>query len=280
MVTRGCIVAAMKIRIGNFARIGQVTVQTLRHYDDMGLLKPVEVDTLTGYRYYTLDQLPRLHRILALKDLGFSLEQVSRLLEDDLSPLELRGMLRLKQSELRQQVQEQLDRLERLEARLGMIEQENQLPSHEVIIKRVDPLRVVSLRRVIPSYWDEEPLWVELASQIERAGIKVCEPSLSVYHAGEPEIDAEVCIAIPADVTAARGISIHTLPEVETMASTLHKGPFTGFASAYADLLKWIDVNGYRVNGPDREVYLRLPEEGQYRSDPNALTEMQVPVIK
>jgi DNA-binding transcriptional MerR regulator len=270
----------MKIRIGNFARVGQVTVQTLRHYDDMGLLKPVEVDALTGYRYYTLDQLPRLHRILALKDLGFSLEQVSRLLEDDLSPLELRGMLKLKQSELRQQVQEQLDRLERLEARLGMIEQESQLPPHEVIIKRVDALRVVSLRRVIPSYWDEEPLWVELANQIERTGIKTCEPSLSIYHAGEPEVGAEVCVAIPEDVTATRGISIRTLPEVETMASTIHKGPFTGFASAYADLLKWIDVNGYRVSGPDREVYLRLPEEGQYRSDTNALTEMQVPVIK
>jgi effector-binding domain-containing protein len=238
------------------------------------------VDTLTGYRYYTLDQLPRLHRILALKDLGFSLEQVAHLLEDDLSPLELRGMLRLKQSELRREVQEQLDRLERLEARLGMIEQENQLPSHEVIIKRVDPLRVVSLRQVIPSYWDEEPLWVELANQIEQAGIKTCEPSLSIYHAGGTEIDAEVCLAVPADVTNVNGISIQTLPQVETMASTIHKGPFTGFANAYADLLKWIDVNGYRVNGPDREVYLRLPEEGQYRSDPNALTEMQVPVIK
>jgi len=270
----------MKIRIGNFARVGQVTVQTLRHYDDVGLLKPVEVDALSGYRYYTLDQLSRLHRILALKDLGFSLEQVARLLEDDLSPLELRGMLRVKQNELRHQVQEQLDRLERLEARLGMIEDENQLPVHEVIIKRVDPLRVVSLRRVIPSYWDEGPLWVELAEQIRRAGINTCEPSLSIYHAGEPEIDAEVCIAVPVEVTEAGGVSIRTLPQVETMASTIHKGPFTGFANAYADLLKWIDANGYRVNGPDREVYLRLPQEGQHRSDPNALTEMQVPVIK
>jgi DNA-binding transcriptional MerR regulator len=268
----------MKIRIGNFARIGQVTIQTLRHYDDMGLLQPVEVDALTGYRYYTLDQLPRLHRILALKDLGFSLEQVSHLLEDDLSPLELRGMLKLKQNELRQQVQDQLDRLERLEARLSMIEQENQLPKYEVIIKRVEPLRVASVRGIIPTYWDEEPLWIELVNQIQRTGVKTCEPSLSMYHAGEPEIDVEVCIAISAD-TADTGTT-HTLPAIETMASTIHKGPFTGFASAYADLLKWIDANGYRVNGPDRQIYLRLPEEGQRRSDPNALTEMQVPVTK
>ncbi len=284
MVTRGCIVAAngegMKIRIGNFARIGQVTVQTLRHYDDMELLKPVEVDALSGYRYYTLDQLPRLHRVLALKDLGFSLEQVARLLEDNLSLLELRGMLRLKQNELRQQVQEQLDRLERLEVRLSMIEQENQLPDYEVIIKRVEPLRVASVRGIIPTYWDEEPLWIELVNQIQRAGVKTCEPSLSIYHAGEPEIDAEVCISISADAGDVGGLSVHILPAVETMASTIHKGPFTGFANAYAGLLKWIDANGYRVNGPDREVYLRLPEAGQFHSDPNAITEMQVPVIK
>jgi DNA-binding transcriptional MerR regulator len=268
----------MKIRIGNFARIGQVTVQTLRHYDDMGLLKPVDVDALSGYRYYTLDQLPRLHRILALKDLGFSLEQVSHLLEDHLSPLELRGMLRLKQSELRQQVQEQLDRLERLEARLSMIEQEDQLPEYEVIIKRVEPLRVAAVRGIIPTYWDEEPLWIELVNQLQRTGAKTCEPSMSIYHAGEPEIDVEVCIAISTD--AAEGKLVHNLPAVESMASIIHKGPFTGFASAYANLLKWIDANGYRINGPDRQIYLRLPEEGQRRSDPNALTEMQVPIIK
>ena len=87
----------MKLKIGNFARVGQVSVQTLRHYDDLGLLKPMEVDSLSGYRYYVLDQLPRLNRILALKDLGFSLEQVAHMLEDDLSPAVLRDLLRIKQ---------------------------------------------------------------------------------------------------------------------------------------------------------------------------------------
>lgn len=270
----------MKLRIGRFARIGQVTVQTLRHYDDLGLLQPIEVDALSGYRFYSLDQLPRLHRILALKDLGFTLEQVAHLLEDDLSPAELRGMLKLKQNELRQQVQEQLDRLERLEARLGMIEQENRVPNYDVIIKRVEPLRVVFMRRMIPTYCDEEPLLIELAGQIQRAGVKTREPSLSIYHAGEPEIDVEVCIPISSEETDLRGLSVHTLPAVETMASTIHQGPFTGFAGAYAGLLKWIDANGYRVDGPDREIYLRLPEAGGYRSDPKAITEMQVPVCR
>ncbi|MBN1451434.1 MAG: MerR family transcriptional regulator [Anaerolineales bacterium] len=270
----------MKLKIGNFARVGQVTIQTLRHYDDLGLLKPSQVDTLSGYRYYVLDQLPRLHRILALKDLGFSLEQIAHLLEDDLPPAELRGMLRLKHSELRQQVDEGLDRLERLEARLSLIEQEARQPNYEVVIKPVEPLQVASVRGVIPSYWDEGPLWGELFQQLRQANINASGPYLSLYHSGEPEIDVEACAPLPLGVTEIQGLPVRTLPAVSNMASTLHQGSFSGLAGAYAALLKWIDINGYRVTGPDRAIYLRLPEAGQSRQDPNAITEMQVPVSK
>ena len=123
----------MKLKIGDFARIGQVTVQTLRHYDDLGILKPSQVDPLSGYRYYTLDQLPRLHQILTLKDLGFSLEQIAHLLDENLPPAELHGMLRLKRTELRRQVDEDLDRLERLEARLRLIEGEGEQTMHKTL---------------------------------------------------------------------------------------------------------------------------------------------------
>lgn len=270
----------MKLKIGNFARIAQVTVQTLRHYDDLGLLEPVEVDGLSGYRYYVLDQLPRLHRILALKDLGFSLEQVARLLEDGLPPDDLRGMLRLKQSELRQQVDEGLDRLERLEARLRLLDQEAHQPGYEVIIKPVEPLQVTSLRGIIPTYWDEGPLWGRLFQQMKASGISACGPYLSVYHSAEPEIDVEACAPIPLEAANAPGLSVRTLPAVGSMASTIHRGSFTGLAGAYAALLEWIDANGYRIAGPDRSIYLRLPVPGQSRQDPNAVTEMQVPISR
>jgi DNA-binding transcriptional MerR regulator len=270
----------MKLKIGDFARIGQVTVQTLRHYDDLGLLHPARVDALSSYRYYTLDQLPRLHRILALKDLGFSLEQVNRLLEENLPFEELRGMLRLKQAELRNHIQEQLDRLDHLEARLHLIEQENQLPQYEIILKRVEPLRVASVRRIIPSYWDEGPLWVELFKQLGQSSVTITSPCMTVYHAGEPEIDAEACAPLPPQVKRVRGLRIRTLPAVETTASLIHQGSFAGLANAYGVLLQWIDANGYSITGPDRAIYLRLPEEGKSQHDPNAITEMQVPICK
>jgi DNA-binding transcriptional MerR regulator len=270
----------MKLKIGNFARIGQVTVQALRHYDDLGLLKPREVDGLSGYRYYVLDQLPRLHRIRALKDLGFSLEQISHMLKDDLPLTELRRLLRPKQSELRQQVEEGLDRLERLEARMYLIEQEDQQPDHEVVIKSIPSLRVATVRNTISSYWDEGPLWSELFDQLRRVGVKTCGPYMSLYHSGEPEVDVEVCAPLSPETTCPGIISVCDLPIVEKMASTVHRGSFTGLAGAYASVLKWVDANGYCVAGPDRAVYLRLPQDGRSGQDPNAITEIQVPVSK
>lgn len=80
------------IKIGDFARLCQVSVVTLRYYDEMGLLKPVKVDEFTGYRFYSASQLPRLNRILALKDLGFPLEQIKLMLAGDLSLEQLRSM--------------------------------------------------------------------------------------------------------------------------------------------------------------------------------------------
>jgi DNA-binding transcriptional MerR regulator len=267
----------MKLRIGNFARVGQVTVQTLRHYDDLDLLKPVEVDALSGYRYYTLDQLPRLHRILAFKDLGFSLEQIAHLLEDNLSPVDIRGMLLLKQHEMRTQVQEQLDRLERVEARLRLFEQEDRPTDYEVIVKSVEALRVASLRRTIPSYWDEGPLWSDLYRKLQQSGLSVCLPSMAIYHAEEPEIDVEVCMPVVPDARDIHEVSIRMLPSIETMACLIHRGSFSGLARAYGVLLHWVNATGYHIDGPDRAIYLRLPKDSQHH-DSEALTEMQVPV--
>src|SRR5512136_1668041 len=126
------------IKIGDFSKLSFVSVRTLRYYEEMGLLKPVEVDRFTGYRYYSVDQLPRLNRILALKDLGFALEQIAQMLDEGVPPAQLRGMLRMKQAEIRQQVGEEQARLVRVEARLRQIEQEGKMPTFEVVVKKIE----------------------------------------------------------------------------------------------------------------------------------------------
>lgn len=116
------------LKIGDFSRLGQVTVKTLHHYDDLGLLHPAHTDPSTSYRYYTLEQLPRLHRIMALKELGISLDQIGLLLHGDVSVEQIRGMLRLKSAELQQHVRKEQARLATVEFRLHMLEAEDNFP--------------------------------------------------------------------------------------------------------------------------------------------------------
>jgi DNA-binding transcriptional MerR regulator len=270
----------MRLKIGDFARLGQVTVQTLRHYDDLGLLKPEEVDTFTSYRYYTFEQLPRLHRILALKDFGLSLEQIAQLLVQDLPLAELRGMLKLKQSELREQVQDQIDRLARIEARLQQIEQENEIPPYDVVVRRVEPLLIASVRGFLPSYWDATPLWMELAEKMSMAGITAAGPYFSIYHAVEPQIDTEACVPVTSAAREQSILQVYELSAIEQMACTIHHGPFTGLINGFTALFKWVDVNGYQMAGPDREIYLRHPSKTDFANDTQAITELQIPISR
>jgi DNA-binding transcriptional MerR regulator len=269
----------MEYKIGDFSRIGRVTVQALRHYDNLKLLTPAKVDRLNGYRYYNLDQLPRLNRILALKDLGFSLDQVAQMIQDDLPPSEIRGMFKIKKNELQQGVQDQLNRLERLEARMQMIEQEDSQLAYDVIIKKVDSMPVTTVREIVSSYWNVSPLWNKLTGLVKKNNISPIEPYLALCHSNEPEIDMEVCAPLEKLPACLPGLIIRELPAVKSMASTIHHGSYNGLAAAYAELIKWIEFNGYLVEGPDREIYLRMPDFSK-PGDESAITELQVPIQK
>src|SRR5687767_13094512 len=139
------------IKIGDFARLSQVSVVTLRYYDEMDLLNPVQVDHFTGYRYYSAEQLPRLNRILALKDLGFSLEQVKLMLADGLTLEQLRGMLKVQRDEVEKRLSDEGERLVRIEARLRQIELEDKMPNYDVVIKTVPAMLVAARRVTIPT---------------------------------------------------------------------------------------------------------------------------------
>ncbi len=137
--------------IGDFARIGRVSVRMLRHYDALGLLTPARVDPATGYRSYEAAQLSRLNRLVALKDLGFTLQQVREILGDKVGVAELHGMLRLRRAELEAQVLADGMRLRGVEARIRIIEKEGVMPA-EVIVKPVPAVRVAELSAVAESF--------------------------------------------------------------------------------------------------------------------------------
>ncbi len=132
------------LKIGEFSRLSQVTVKTLHHYDELGLIKPAQIDPVTNYRFYTVEQLPRIHRIMALKEMGLSLEQIGIMLEKELSTEEMRGMLHFKQAEIQQEMREAQRQLSMVEFRLRMIEAEINFPELDVVMKRLEPMRVLS----------------------------------------------------------------------------------------------------------------------------------------
>ncbi|MBN2115574.1 MAG: MerR family transcriptional regulator, partial [Anaerolineales bacterium] len=271
------------IRIGDFSKLSRVSVKTLRFYDEMGLLKPVEVDRFTGYRYYEFDQLPRLYRILALKDLGFSLEAIGHLLEGDLSTEQMRGMLKLRQAEIRQRVEEEAERLGRVELWLRQIEQEDSMSKYDVVIKKVEPVKVASVRGVIPKPNEQRPLWSELWSYLKPQHVQPSGPCFTLYHDTEyreRDWDVEVCEQINVELAPTQRVNVYSLPSVETMACTVHAGPFVTIGEAYDAILKWMDENKYQIVGPSREIVLREPQPNNSQNDAGTVTEIQYPVEK
>lgn len=271
------------IRIGDFSKLSRVSIKALRLYDEMGLLKPVEVDRFTGYRYYEFDQLPRLYHILALKNLGFSLEEIGRLLKAELSAEQMRGMLKLRQAEIRQRVDEEAARLERVELWLRQIEQEDSVSRYDVVIKKIDPVRVASVRGIVPTPPDQRSLWDELISHLQQTNARMMGPPMAIYH--DPEFkerdwDIEVVMPLEAEIVPSQRVRVYDLPGGERMACVVHTGSFATIGEAYDALARWIDQNGYQIIGPGRELNLRLPDKLGDQQDPNTVNEIQYPVEK
>ncbi len=271
----------MTLKIGEFARIGRVSIATLRHYDQYGLLKPSALDPDTGYRYYTLDQLARLNRILALKELGFPLDQIVRLLEEDISVEQLRGMFKLKQVQTQALIEAEQARLASIAARLRQIEQEGKMPVHEVILKQVDALLVASIREITPLDEERGQAYKKIIAYLEQHVRPEQLDILILYSRHEVSddgivIDMETAILLPNRVPGNEQISIRTLPAA-LMASTVHTGDDLSLGRAYVALHRWMQNNGYRFAGPPRLVHLQRTKY----MDPNQyITEVQFPVEK
>ncbi len=282
------------LKIGEFAWLGQVTVETLRHYDRLGLLKPAHLDPLTDYRYYTLDQLPRLNRILALKDLGLVLEDILRLLDDNIEAGGIRSILQAQQAELTRQVQASQQRLARVAARLKQIELEGKMPEHEVLLKTVEAQWIASARQTLSS-WDQEVFGPTLSGMFTQVGdylngqdVKPVGPGIALYHAdrlvqpdserGEPDIETALPIAGP--MPDGDGITVRQMPQTQ-VAYTVHRGSFAGLLAAKQAIVAWVEANGYQHAGPICEVYLHFDDDHQANQDsPHHITEIQLPVTK
>jgi DNA-binding transcriptional MerR regulator len=249
--------------IGLVARLGQVSVRTLRHYDDLGLLKPSHVDPFTGYRYYTPEQVLRLHRILVLRDLGVPLAQIGQLVDDDVTVEQLRGILRLRQSEARARLAAQTEQLRRVELRLAQLE-EASVADYEVIVKRLEPMRVVALGEDLTGY-DQigaacERLYPRLHAALAEHGIPFDGLSLALYEdTGDETRPLRIMTALhlPAGLTIdGDGLTTIELAAVERAATTVVRGDPGQFPGAFRALHDWVDQTGAKATAFERELYI------------------------
>jgi DNA-binding transcriptional MerR regulator len=258
------------IKIGDFSRLSQVPISTLRYYDEVGLLRPAAIDEASGYRFYMLEQLPLLNRILALKWLGLSLDQIAQLLAEKVPTSHIHGMLLMKRLELQQQGREVEERLSRVETRLKMLEQEKTM-SYDVVLKSIPAMMIASHRSLVADFKKWFRFKAETQTVIRQSGVKEIGPWMTLYHhQGYREQELYVEVAVPIDANLGRKLqqsespdfTVYELPETN-VASVVYPYSKEAVAAVYEAIGLWVYSHDYRYVGSCREVYLH--DDDQFR---------------
>lgn len=265
-------------KIGMFSKMNRVTVKALRYYDEIGLLKPAYIDDFTGYRYYTSEQLPLLHRILTLRQMGFSMEEITEIQKG----LPVEKLLYTKKEQLLQSIAENTKKLAQVEHYLNL-DKGGFYMDYNVIIKELPEVIVASMRRIIFGYNDFFTIVPPMGEEMERLGCVCAVPEycFNIYHDGEykeENIDVEVCEAVVEAREESDMVKFRHIEYVPEAACVLHKGPYSTLGNAYAAVMRWIEDNGYEPLDFPRESYI----DGIWNkdSDEDWLTEVQFPLKK
>lgn len=271
--------------IGEYARIAQVSKRLLRYYDEIGLFQPIKIDSDSGHRYYSATQLPILNRILALKELGLSLDQIQRFIKDDVSLEEIHGMLLLKKTEIEQQVLSELERIRTIESRLKHIE-EHTTYVRDVVVKQVPQLKLIGIRKVLSTSESADDLFWSVINTFAGAHDAAAYGAMTiVLHedcVGDDRVDVELGRLLhkssDSSLTAYDGISFapRSLPAA-TMATFVPPTRSCAKFLGYNVIGEWVEANHYAFAGPVRLVFLELPERP---GDLDFVIEIQFPIRK
>jgi DNA-binding transcriptional MerR regulator len=275
-------------KIGDFSRIARVSCRLLRYYDELGLLKPAQLERDSGYRYYSASQLPRLNRILVLKELGLSLEEIARVLDSNLSAAELRGMLMVRRNDAQRALADEMERLRHIESRIAQIDAEGELSVDDVIMRSEPAQQLLSTRRIVPSFAAARDLIRELSESVRALKSKGLLGRLTaIAHAQEFEvdrIDVEAGFVLQGEplqsqlrLAGGETLTIRELPAVERMATCVRIGLPERAHLITGKIGVFLEANGYELAGPSREVFLQPPRPERMEE---SVVEMQFPIAK
>ncbi|MGM9857235.1 MAG: MerR family transcriptional regulator [Candidatus Limisoma sp.] len=270
----------IKLKIGEFSRLMQTTVKTLRHYEQIGLLLPDEVDEATGYRYYRMEQMQRLNAIKDLKSLGFSLDEIKDIYDDDTHTPSLE-ILEAKIDDCRRQLRE----LEQRRLRLAVLADSRKqlLIMEKFSIQSLPEIIVASHREVVENYDAIGAMCVNvIGPEMQRLGCKCPPPGycFTIEHDKEykpKDIDIEYCEQVEEAGKDSAIITFKRLPAVPTALCMKHVGPYDRFYQSYVELFKYAEEQGYQIAGAPRTCYI----DGCWnQEDPEKwLSLIQLPVI-
>ncbi|MNZ46563.1 HTH-type transcriptional activator TipA [compost metagenome] len=270
-------------KIGEFSKLTQVSVRMLRYYDETGLLTPARIDKFTGYRYYSVEQISLLHKIIFLRDSGFNVSEIAVALHQWEGEV-LVEQLKEKHHEIECAIRKEQEKLKKIEIALHDIK-ESKLKVHcNVFLKSIPSFKVISLRKIIPDYFCEKLLWEELTCFIKHEGLDISpnSESFAIYHDTEhkeADVDVEVCAIVNQLGVSKNGVVFRETEEINTMACAWVYGPYENIASGFLSFAHWIqEHNQFQMTGLNRQICHRGPWN---EDDPNRyLTEIQIPVQK
>lgn len=268
---------------GEFSKIAQVSKRLLRFYDEIGLFQPAQIDPQTGYRYYSARQLPRLNRILVLKELGLSLDEIKHVLDDGISDEEIRSMLVARKGDLERTLAQDMQRLRAIEARLLGARAESELP--DVIVKSAPALPYLSTRLVVKDA--EQGLIIleralkTLPAQVGKQRLGACTILIHSdgYEVENVDIEMGFLLNAPAELSIALSDDIafatRELPAVDTLATVVPTGDMASRLESFYALGRWVESSGYQLAGVQREVVLEGVDGGLHG---DMVLEIQFPI--
>ena len=265
------------LKIGDFSKLSRVSIRMLRHYDDIGLLKPAEIDHFTGYRYYREEQLFTIGRINALKDMGFSLADIIRMLEVHDDPEKMDAFLAAREKELSELSKETEYKLMLLETARKRLRKE-QTMKYDVTIKTIPERYAATVQMVVPHYEDEGMLWGMMEEC--KTPLIPTDPCLAAAEFLDKEykeenVEIKVWMTVKGKYEDTEHVKFKTLPAVK-VASCIIKGSYEQMGDAMATVASWINENGYEANGPMFNIYHVSPAQTQNPEE--YVTEVCLPI--
>lgn len=262
-------------KIGMFAQMNHITIKTLRFYEEQGLLLPAHVDGENGYRYYTMNQMADIQRITALKQAGFTLDDIKLINQG----ADTAYLLSTKKAALLKKIAELTSQIAVIDGYLSGPAGTLDAP---VLIRTIPAVTVASMKKRIDSYDELFSLMPEMGAEMERLGCRCALPEYCFTHYLEPgfrdeHILIETCEAVTEKKEDSALVKFRELPEI-TAACIFHKGSYSNFSESYAAILRFIEENGYKICGNIRENYI----DGIWNKDREEdwLSEIQIPVSR